>query len=369
MLPSSTSSSSARAAGATLVERPRVARSLWIALAICAVFRLAIEPLQDLPKPDRHEDLYDFLVVERFFIDEIPAPPEVLVLGSSISMYDVDVELLAHELGVDERAVRGLWVPAGAPWDAAALLRRNPHLLDAARVALFDVQPYMFNANYEHAVPSRFYNLATLSEAAALPGLAAVRAVANRLWPFVSFRRPLRAWVMQLQHWLDGTTPLEASTHYPDWHPKAKYHAETEADLFRSLSSPKFQPRGWADTTLENWDFSERQAGELVALVRELRGRGIEVFIHQAPFHPDFWARGRERPETAAAVDRYFAFLDELRAEGAHVKVWMDPRELGFSPEELPDYGHQTRRLAALYTHALARELREAGVIPHQARR
>ena len=347
------------------MERPRIARSVWIALVICAAFRLAIEPLHDLPKADRNEDLYDFLVAERFFIEEPRELPQVVLLGSSISMYNFVPDLLAAELGLAESRVRLLAFPAGAPWDAAALLRRNPELLHEAQVVLFDVQPYMFNTSYEHAVPSRFYNLATLAEATQLAGLASLRAVGNWVWPFVSFRRPLRAWVMQVDHWISGSTPLEKATAYPDWHPEAKYYKPTEAELFRALSTPKFQPREWADVTIGDWSFSRRQAESLLAMVRELRERGIHVFIHQPPFHPDFYARARERDETRRGLERYFSFLDELEAAGAHVEIWMEPKDLGFLPADLPDYGHLTRRLAELYTRAVATRLQDLDMVPN----
>lgn len=345
----------------TLVERPQIAPAVWIALAICVVFRFGVEPLRDLPKADRKEDLYDFRVVEKFFVEDVDELPQVIMLGSSISMYAFVPELLARELSLPETAVRNLPIPGGAPWDSLMLLRRNPKLLENAKVALIDVQPYMLNADYEYAIPDRFYNLASLADAARAEGWSRVRAVANWFWPFVSLRRPMRAWALEIENRREGVVPFKKAAYYPMWHPDATYPRATEAELSEALSAEKHRPANWADLTLGEFDFSERQADALRDLLALLKAHGVAVLIHQPPFHPDFYARAAERPEERQALARYFSFLEEVSGDGVMLQIWKRPAELGFRPEDLPDYGHMPRRLAERYTRTMAAIIREKG--------
>ena len=238
-------------------------------------------------------------------------------------------------------------------------LERNPQLLEHAKVALFDVQPYMFNAHYEYAVPGRFTKLAGPTEAWKLAGRERVLALLEWVWPVDALRRPLRAWLQLAQQALAGEPLVESTLGLPLWNPIHPLHADSDEALAQALGQPKFMPVGWADVTFADFEYSTRQEEHLRALVRDLRDHGVRALVHHPPMHAGFYAQAEASPRAREALARYFALLDSLAEDGALVMVWRTPEELGFASDALPDYGHFPHRMALRYGELMSRRICE----------
>ena len=313
------------------------------------LIRLAVTPLLDWPRSDRHDDLHDFLAVETFRARQPGPPPVVLLLGSSRTMYGFEPDLMAESLGLEAGAVRLLAIPGSTPWDARVLLERNPHLARGAKVAVLDLQPYMFNSNYEYALPDRYSSLAGPGEALWLQGMDRVRALAQWVWPVHALRRPLRTWLQDAQLLASGESAIEETLGLPLWNERHPQHTETDEELAEAMGQEKFQARGWADVTFEAFSFSQRQAHHIHALIAELRREDVHVIVHHPPMHTGFYKRVEESAEARDALADYFALLETLREDGADVIIWRTPEEIGFSSDSLPDYGHFPKRMALRY--------------------
>ena len=114
-----------------------------VAVAVFVVGRLALEPFRDAPHfDDRGMEAYG--TTEAYLLRKDPASVKVAFFGSSQSVWAILAENIAADMGEDPAGVRNLAVEGGTPFDMWNLLRRNEDKLQSLRLAIVEVNPFVF---------------------------------------------------------------------------------------------------------------------------------------------------------------------------------------------------------------------------------
>jgi|GEM_PF-3300647 len=328
-----------------------------VALSVCIVGRLALEPLRDISDYD-NADFGRFVAAEKYQVKEAPETGAVLLLGSSRTQYGISREVLAGELEVGFEEVRNASVPDGNPWTGLVMLKRNPGIIAGAKVVVVDLAPIQFNGSYM-PLKNRFAHLATLEERFDLAGnKLRGEFVLDWFTGHVGIRRSLRSYGLAVLNgrrstvWgYDDRERLE-----PIWLRQTD-HEKLRDDLF--AENGQWRPTSYAGETFSEFflsPFIVRALDDLESLGRRYK---VPLVLHQPPFHPEFMAAIRGNALWLEQYTEYRNLVLERSSEEVLVLFWEGLEELEIAPDEILDYGHFGRTAAETYSHKLGKRIRE----------
>ncbi len=328
----------------TLCERIRVSKAAVLTLVFCAVFRAVLFLGNDLIASFPRRGL-EFMSIEQRCIRDIPAPAKVLLMGSSRIRYAVVSDVVADELGLPRDQVQNITLRAGGPLDALILLRRNPHLLDNAKLVVFDINPWQLNLNGQFLVPPRLHYIASLSERLRLFDLAGKCEVLwDCVWPSNRERRTLARWMENLWWLAKGA---KYSTDWNPWWAPGEHGQAGEEAALRHMQR------------FEVCQLMEESWREFVDL---LDRRGIPLVIIETPTLEMYYTTINETPEYRKGYEKYLDIKQSLARPGVHFKTWLLPEDAGLTDDDLFDYGHLAKNAALKFSRVLAAYLRDEGL-------
>jgi hypothetical protein len=324
-----------------------------VALLTCLVVRLLMAWRPDVLDRIPSEGKEPAVLGGEMRLKQNPKPPQVLLVGSSLTLAGFVPDQLADHLRLSAGDVGQFSLGAGTPWDALVLFRRNTTLLDEVRLVVLDISPWQMGEAVWDVIYNRFLWNATLSERWQAPGRRKFEAVGDWLWPCLTERREMRMWLLGLQGLArphsEPTTAADADERNPYWRAYADPQQREQA-MTRSKFSPEVAAEGMAQF---RWSADmERAVHALLALLSE---HHVPVLLHQQPLHPRFFASVEQHAEARDNYSAYSSFVRSLAGPDVHVQIWETPEEAGIRAEQFLDYGHLGRPGAEAYTRTIAR--------------
>lgn len=329
----------------TLREAPRPTAAFWTALALVgmawAALRIGSGFFERIRGPSVLQEvrqIHEGLARE-------PRSPQVLFFGSSRFMTCILAPRFAARAGLGTNEAINLAVPAGDAWDAGVILRRNPELLDRARWAVIEVEPWMINLMFNATLPKgHFHRWASLRERR-LTDSYEHRGVLmlELLWPLYE-RRPA-------VQWFTGLRAL-GSTYAEDRWPPARLMNDPDIAA-RAAADPTLRAAAIVPAHFRRPTPSPRAEQMLDELVASLQARGIRVALVVPPIRKEYMDYVLGKRRTVQFWDYFTGVLQQRERAGLPVFVWPTAADCGLDDSIFIDYGHYTREGAARFTDVL----------------
>jgi hypothetical protein len=322
----------------TLAGLPRFSRAAWLALGLSVAARAAIylasEAFFLIPEND-FDKLY--LINEAAHrLSEGPRP-KVVVMGTS-RLGILPGDRLGKELGVEPEEVANYSLAGNSFWRTLAFFRRNPEVLEEARVVVLDLLPYqLYVGRLFTEEDELFLRLATLEERSRVRSpLLRAKAFADLAFPVWSERHNPEGWRRGLR--LATVEPLERYRLFLE----AASQSAASVDLRREVQEMEAatDPRrgaGYAPPPR----VSEVQVEALRELA-DLLPDDCRLLLAWLPVRQDFAAALRSDPVMGASYRTFKEFLGEFRHPRARL-IWLDNAEGEYLPSEaFTDVVHYT---------------------------
>ena len=332
---------------------PRPSRTLALAAAILLIGRvllaLAQPTLERLPPQNAVNpqllDVLDFLERER-------PEPEVVFFGSSRFQSAVHAREFESRSGRPEGYALNLAVRAGDPWIARRLLRQRPEAFRSTRLAVVELEPWMFNANFRHPLlkkPQRFrpyyYRWATLPERWAVPDWR-TRGGLLAQWLAPSYeRRTIMDWGRAIK------AVVRPESREPQL-PRFAGHHDARVAAAQS-ASPDFRAENIREMHLYDFEIAPDKVKALRQLVSDLQARSIQVLLVQPPVREAYLEPLRGSKPGALAYRQLLGEFRALEGEGVRFILWETAADCDLDESIFIDYGHFTAEGARRFTARL----------------
>jgi hypothetical protein len=300
----------------------------------------------------------DLLPILSYLENDYQGEPRVLFFGSSRFISAIKSDIFAERMGLNSMSVLNLAIQSAGPWEALTLSRQNPSLLKSAKVAVIEVEPWMFNSNRLNEVlqqPSRprshFYRWASWQERLEIADFnTRIMLIFNFLWP-VYERRSLKDWMFGISSILEGSHGALAVP---------QYHYDMEAA--RQLTNdPHFSTDSAVKSHMNNYEFAKNEANNLRHLRQLLGENSVEVILIQPPVRQKYMEAIYQNPEYLAAYKKYLSFIQSLENDNTCVIIWEKSGDIDLDDTAFVDYGHFNSNGAESFTEAVFKEILEIG--------
>jgi hypothetical protein len=346
---------------ASRISPPRSIRR-WFgpgALVTVVVFvlgRLAMEPLRSAPHfDDRGMEAYG--TTEAYLLRKDPAPVKVAFFGSSQSVWAIMAGEIAVDIGEDPAGVRNLAVEGGTPFDMWNLLRRNEEKLQSLRVAVVEVNPFVFKQGLDSdvRVSLDIAQHGTLAERLMLARRTdRLQQLAEWVLPLQSVRRSLQSAFLNVADPDPGFPPYpcpEQRTHPAvGWKVDGKRHTKKERQTTSAETAAKRMVGYWKLSKLQDHAMRESLAW--------FARHHVRVIFHELPVHPEVIEVIRQNPVYEKGHQGFLAYVDSLRPVPFARSITPDPADCGITANEMADRTHLNQFGAAIYSSHLAAKLR-----------
>ena len=267
---------------------------------------------------------------------------DIVFMGSSRVRDAIIPRQLERELDLEHGQVMNLGLTAGNPFDALTLYRRNRGKLSSARLIVFGVEDWHFNA----AMPAseRDRRFASWSESLGmLSGSETHSLLVSWIWRTYGAQQPLRRLVKSIFQAPPGDLPIGEDGRVRwrgevgDFGPET-VDVATEAHRFYRNFSPH-----------------SGRFEMLRVLIDLAHADGLTVMILQVP------TRRAYREFVLEHYAREYAAYERAVRElpGVQVRIYADAQSLGLAETYFYDYGHLTPVGARIFTSETANWLRE----------
>jgi hypothetical protein len=343
------------------ISQPRSIRRWFgpgalVTVAIFVLGRLALEPFRDAPHFD-DRGMEAFGTTETYLLRKVPAPVKVAFFGSSQSVWAILTRDIAAGIGEDPALVRNLAVEGGTPFDMWNLLRRNEDKLQSLRVAIVEVNPFVFKQGLDSDFRTSLdiAQHGTLAERLMLTRRAdRVEQVAEWVFPLQSVRRSLYSAFLNVADPDPGFPPYP----YPEqrmypavgWKVDGKYHSKKE----RQNVPPELAAR----RMVGNWKLSKLQDHSMRESLAWFERHGVRVIFHELPIHPEVMDLVHQNPTYEKGHNTFRAYVESLGPGPYASSMTPDPGTFGITAEEMADRTHLNQLGAAIYSHYLSAKLR-----------
>jgi len=298
--------------------RPSPAILLAIGLSVVARLGLAFAAGQGLVWPTTMLSKTDTMR-EYQYREYGPTAPSVLLIGTS-RFVDVQAACIAQALGVPRDAVANFSHLGNSVWRNLALLRRNPEMMQSAKVVYFDISPYQLNHEVYCDDP-QFLRHATLSERVAVADRKQrTIAVVDALIPMWSERRTLLEWFDMIM-FLSMPARLRADTLIGD--------VGDVKHLLWSQIGPNSNLDAIAEDIATTGPMTDLNLSTLDSLL-EVLPKDCTVIIVHIPVHGRLAERFYGPPKRAAAWKELQTYLEKRAAQSSSPKlevVWANSPE------------------------------------------
>lgn len=284
--------------------------------------------------------------------------PGVVVMGTS-RLGILQPERLAAQTGVDPSEVANYSLAGNGFWRSLAFFRRNPAILERAKVVVIDLLPYqLYRGKLFTEEDELFLRLATLDERLTVERpLTRVKALADLVVPAWSERHNPDGWRQGLT--LLSLTPEERCHRFREAVERsAPLDLRHEAHEAPVAATPELG-RGYAPAPAIS-------AVQLKALndLRALIPRDCLLLLSWLPVREDFVAALTSDREMKASYETFRAVMTALSLDGVYVD-WLDNAGGRLMPRsDFTDVVHFTEEGAAkvdgFLAEALARAMEQA---------
>jgi hypothetical protein len=331
-------------------------RGALVTVAVFALGRLALEPIRDAPHFDER-GMEAYGATEAYLLRKNPAPVKVAFFGSSQSIWAILSGDIAADIGEDPAGVRNLAVEGGTPFDMWNLLRHNEDKLQSLRLAIVEVNPFVFKQGLDSDVRVSLdvAQHATLSERLMLTHRAdRVRQVAEWVFPFQSLRRSLRS------AFLNAADPDPGFPPYPcpeqRMHPAVGWKVDGNRHLKKERQTTSAETA--AKRMVGNWKLSKFQDHAMRESLAWFARHHVRVIFHELPVHPEVIDVIHQNPLYEKGHQDFLAYVGSLTPPPFARSITPDPADCGITAREMADRTHLNQLGAAIYSRHLAGKLR-----------
>lgn len=294
---------------------------------------------------------------EAYLLRKDPAPVKLAFFGSSQSVWAILAGDIAADIGEDPAGVRNLAVEGGTPFDMWNLLRRNEDKLQSLRVAVVEVNPFVF----KQGLDSDFRISLDIAQHGTLEERLMLTRPADRWEQAAEWVLPLQSVRRSLYSaFLNAVDPDPGFPPYPcpeqrmhpavGWKVDGKYHSKKE----RQNVAPDLAAR----RMVGNWRLSKLQDHSMRESLAWFARHNVRVIFHELPVHPEVMDLVHKNPLYEKGHDTFRAYVDSLTPPPFARSLTPDPGAFGITAEEMADRTHVNQLGAAIYSKQLAVKLR-----------
>jgi len=267
----------------------------------------------------------------------------VAFIGSSRFQSAISVGEWARLEALDEKQVLNLSFVSAGPWEYRHLLRRSGGLPYRIRLAVIEIEPWMFNRNRHDWLSQLFQQSATLGERLSIETSPKekLKLMGNYCWP-LCYRRPLEQWTRGIASLFRFEPTLPNTGFYRD----PEHIAALAADQ-------GFMARNIVKQHNSNYAVSYFQANIVKELALSIASRGVNVLLVQPPAREEYWKKSYEMPAFAQGYAKVKELIAALSSPRVKSVMWETPGGCGLEESSFIDYGHFNERGRILFTRAL----------------
>lgn len=341
-------------------EPPRARRwsgpAAWLAVAVFVAGRLAVEPLRDVPHFDS-VGMEGYGATEVYQLRKNPEPVEIAFFGSSESVWAILSEDVARDLGENPARVRNLATSGGTPYDIWNIIRRNPEKLASLRVAVIEVNPFVFKQGLDSdpRVAVDISQHGTMEERQMLSHRS------DRIWQMAEWVLPLTSVRRSLQTaFLNVVDPDPGCAVFPEPEQRIYPAVGWKVDGHRHMTKRRqtISPRVAAQRLVGNWRLSRLQDASFRRSLDWLAAHHVRIIFQELPVHPEVVKAVRADPLLEQGHASFLAYLDTLERKPEASIFTPDPADCGIAAEHMADRTHVNELGAHLYSHYIAAKLR-----------
>lgn len=328
----------------------------WVALAVFALGRLALEPLRDDPHFDRN-GMDAFNAAETYTLRNHPQHVKVAFFGSSQSLWAVIADDVARETGLDPRQVRNLASEGGTPFDMWNLIRRNEEALKDLRLAVVEVNPFVLRRSMDgdRRVETDVYQHGQFAERMMLYHRAdRIRQGAEWVLPVCSVRHSLESLLLNV------VAPAPGMPMYPcpeqRTAPAAGWHSDQSAVL-AGKERMNLTPDAAAKRFVGNWRLSKLQDHSMRSALAWFEAHRVRVIFHEMPLHPEVVESIKKDATLDEGHTAFIKYVDSLTPPPLARIYTPDPADCGLATEHMADRTHINEKGAHLYSRHMAARL------------
>lgn len=268
-------------------------------------------------------------------------PPVVIVMGSSRATDAVVPRLLEEGLQLPRGSVLNLGLMGGTPFDGLLLYRRNRAKLSQARLLVFAIEDWYFNASIGPGILYRRF--ASLRERVGVFDRdATLSLIAGWFWRAYDARKPIR----------DLAASLFARPHTHRLRIAADGRIELRTDA-REAGPETTHVEGIARGHYRPFEYGWGRLEQLEGLVALAREDGVRVLLVRLPWRDAYVDHVRQQ----YAKEYARSCLREGEIPGAQVYLYERASALGIPDTSFYDYGHLMPSGARIMTDVLARRV------------
>jgi hypothetical protein len=304
----------------TLQVRWGVPRGLLTAIFLLGVLDFGLSRA-DWPYRKYPDSYVGTFLAQEEVLRRDPLPPRIIILGNSRSKCGLLSQEMEHLLGLPNGAVLNLSIESGDHYDNYMFQKRNRQLMKSARLLIYAVDVYEWNANFP--LSERFHHFAGLTDRLNLePSVPSLFG-----WFFRTEEKAAlyQAIFRRIEGWILGaprlTSQVEAADH-PGNQPKSP--------------APLGPVDGRVSFWYKNFRLSPKRQALLQQVVGAAREDGQQVVIVQLPFRDEYM----DEVFRARASD-YNAYQQSIRKlDGVDIRLFETASACGLEPADFQDWDH-----------------------------
>lgn len=304
----------------TLQIRRGVPRGLLTAIIFLGVLDFGLSRADWPYRKNPSSYVGTFLAQEKALRND-PVPPRIIILGNSRSKCGLLPQEMEHLLGLPKGAVLNLSIESGDHYDNYIFQERNREQMKPARLLIYAVDAYEWNANFPFS--ERFHHFAGFTD-----------------------RLNLEPSVLSLFGWFFRTE--EKAALYQAIFRRIngrlvsalRLTRQTEVDDPPVNQSKPPAPLGPVEGRVSFWYKDFRLSPKRQALLQEVvataREDGQQVVILQLPFRDEYM-----REVSRAHTSDYDAYQRSIRSlDGVRINLFETASACGLEPSDFKDWDH-----------------------------
>ncbi len=321
----------------TLQIRGGVPRGLLTAIVLLGVLDFGLSRA-DWPYRKYPSSYVGTFLAQEQALRRDPVPPRIIILGNSRSKCGLLAQDMERLLGLPKGAVLNLSIESGDHYDNYIFQKRNRQLMNSARLLIYGVDAYEWNADFP--LSERFPHFAGLTD-----------------------RLSLEPSVPSLFGWFFRTEEKAALYHAIFRRIKARLAAATRILTQAAGNDPPTKPsasaahpetvEGRVSFWYKHFRLSPKRQALLQQVVTTAHEDGQRVVILQLPFRDEYM----QEVFRAHASD-YKAYQQSIRnLDGVDVRLFETASDCGLEPMDFEDWDHLNSAGAGKFTQVWCRWL------------
>lgn len=268
----------------------------------------------------------------------------IIFFGNSRFLSCINSHQLQSRLDIPNVTVVNLAQESMSPWQYDVILREVGMDLQSIKVAIIEMDPWMFNLNGRHPItyapapyPEEYERYATLEERLFVPGLLHKVKLLYTFLPRYSMKDIVTAIAQRSP--ARGRPPL---FNPPRYHVDPEFASKWRNDFH-------FYPLNISQMHMNNYEFSPYWQMSLERLLSRLKRAEIPVILVHPPVKNEYYKYVESDKKRYTQYRRLLAYMDELGRRYSFL-YYRTPEDCGLDDSVFIDYGHFTKEGGLAFT-------------------